>query len=94
MLITGNYFFDLLRGMYGHKYYFYFRLVQEVCELQDNISVLREKLSQAESTHQALLSVRASLEADLRNKVSTLFIDRDQCGGIRRGYPVTAAIKY
>lgn len=70
------------------------RLVQEVCELQDSISKLREKLAQAESNHQSLLGIRASLEVDLRNKVSTLFIDRDQCGGLRRGYPVTASIQY
>lgn len=65
-----------------------------MCDLEDSITRLREKLARAESNHQALLSTRASLEADLQNKVSTLFIDRDQCGGLRRGYPVTASIQY
>ncbi|KAL4713109.1 hypothetical protein ACJJTC_004495 [Scirpophaga incertulas] len=69
------------------------RLVKEVCELQETMETLRSKVVRAEGTHQTLLGVRASLEADLRAKSSALFIDRDQCMGLRRGYPVTAAIK-
>ncbi|KAI5644198.1 tektin family domain-containing protein [Phthorimaea operculella] len=69
------------------------RLVKEVCDLQAAIELLRSKIAAAEGTHQTLLGVRAGLEADLRNKTTTLFIDRDQCMGLRRGYPVTAAIK-
>ncbi|GBP33535.1 Tektin-3 [Eumeta japonica] len=69
------------------------RLVKEVCDLREAIETLKKKLTTAEGTHQTLLGVRAGLEADLRNKTTTLFIDRDQCMGIRRGYPVTAAIK-
>uniref|UniRef100_S4P9D3 Tektin n=3 Tax=Pararge aegeria TaxID=116150 RepID=S4P9D3_9NEOP len=69
------------------------RLVKEVCDLQETMETLRSKIATAEGTHQTLLGVRAGLEADLRNKSTTLFIDRDQCMGLRRGYPVTAAIK-
>lgn len=70
-----------------------FRLVKEVCDLQETMETLRSKIATAEGTHQTLLGVRAGLEAELRNKTTTLFIDRDQCMGLRRGYPVTAAIK-
>lgn len=69
------------------------RLVKEVCDLQESMEMLRSKIATAEGTHQTLLGVRAGLEAELRNKSTTLFIDRDQCMGLRRGYPVTAAIK-
>lgn len=69
------------------------RLVREVCELQETMEALRGKLATAEGTHQTLLGVRAGLEAELRYKSAALFIDRDQCMGLRRGYPVTAAIK-
>ncbi|XP_047503394.1 tektin-3-like isoform X1 [Pieris napi] len=69
------------------------RLVKECCDLQETMETLRSKIATAEGTHQTLLGVRAGLEADLRNKSTTLFIDRDQCMGLRRGYPVTAAIK-
>lgn len=69
------------------------RLIKEVCDLQETMEALRAKIATAEGTHQTLLGVRAGLEAELRNKTTTLFIDRDQCMGLRRGYPVTAAIK-
>ena len=69
------------------------RLVKEICDLQEAMEILRSKIATAEGTHQTLLGVRAGLEAELRNKTTTLFIDRDQCMGLRRGYPVTAAIK-
>uniref|UniRef100_A0A2A4K5X2 Tektin n=1 Tax=Heliothis virescens TaxID=7102 RepID=A0A2A4K5X2_HELVI len=69
------------------------RLIKEVCDLQETMETLRSKIATAEGTHQTLLGVRAGLEAELRNKTTTLFIDRDQCMGLRRGYPVTAAIK-
>ncbi|CAG9086988.1 unnamed protein product [Plutella xylostella] len=69
------------------------RLVQEVCELQACMETLRSRTAAAEGSHQALLGTRAALEADLRHKTAALFIDRDQCLGLRRGYPVTAAIK-
>lgn len=70
------------------------RLVQEVHEIQESISVLHRKLKDAEAQHQHLLQTKANLESNLKKKVNALFIDREKCMGIRRSFPVDCLIKY
>lgn len=70
------------------------RLVQEVHEIKDSIEYLHRKLQEAEAQHQQLLKTRSNLETELHNKVSSLFIDREKCMGMRRSFPITATIKY
>ena len=68
--------------------------MQEVEDLQNSVSTLHRKLQEAESQHQQLLKTRSNLESDLKNKVNSLFIDREKCMGIRRSFPVNSLIKY
>ncbi|XP_023025860.2 tektin-3 [Leptinotarsa decemlineata] len=70
------------------------RLVHEVKDLQDNIETLHRKLQEAEAQHQQLLKTRSDLESDLHNKVNSLFIDRENCMGMRRSFPINAIMKY
>lgn len=70
------------------------RLVQEVHEIQESITVLHRKLKDAEAQHQHLLQTKANLESNLKKKVNALFIDREKCMGIRRSFPVDSLIKY
>lgn len=70
------------------------RLVGEVIDLQSSIEYLNMKLQEAEAQHQQLLKTRSNLESDLHNKVTSLFIDREKCMGMRRSFPITATIKY
>lgn len=72
----------------------FYRLVNEVRDLQNSIETLHRKLQEAEAQHQQLLKTRANLESDLHNKVNSLFIDREKCIGMRRSFPITATIKY
>lgn len=70
------------------------RLVQEVEDLKNIVNNLHYKLQEAEAQHQSLLKTRSTLEADLRNKVNALFIDREKCMGLRRSFPVNNLIQY
>lgn len=70
------------------------RLVQEVNDIQDSVSVLHRKLQEAEAQHQNLLKVKANLECNLKKKTNALFIDREKCMGVRRCFPVDSYIKY
>ncbi|XP_014248255.1 tektin-3-like [Cimex lectularius] len=70
------------------------RLIQEVQEIGDTIEVLHRKLQEAEAQHQQLLMTRSTLEADLHTKVNSIFIDREKCLGMRRSFPITAAVSY
>lgn len=70
------------------------RLMQEVQDIKEVVDALHTKLQEAEAQHQALLKTRSTLEADLRNKVNALFIDREKCMGLRRSFPVDNLIKY
>lgn len=70
------------------------RLIDEVKDLQDSIEKLHYKLQETEVQHQQLLKTRSNLETDLKNKVNSLFIDREKCMGLRRSYPVNNLIKY
>lgn len=68
--------------------------MQEVDDIKDIVNNLHYKLQESEAQHQSLLKTRSSLEADLRNKVNALFIDREKCMGLRRSFPVNNMIKY
>ncbi|KAJ8925245.1 hypothetical protein NQ315_001432 [Exocentrus adspersus] len=70
------------------------KLVNEVYELQDSIETLHRKLREAETQHQRLLKTRSNLEAELHNKVNSLFIDREKCMGMRRSFPIASTVKY
>lgn len=69
-------------------------LVQEVNMLSSNIDTLHRRLKDAEAQHQQLLRTRSNLESDLHVKNNSLFIDREQCMGLRSSYPITATMKY
>lgn len=70
------------------------RLVQEVHEIQQSVAALQRKLSDAERQHQQLVHTKSALEQNLRLKVNALHIDREQCMGLRRSFPVDSLIKY
>ncbi|XP_037920428.1 tektin-3-like isoform X1 [Hermetia illucens] len=70
------------------------RLVREVCDIQDSVANLHQKLQRAEEQHQQLLMTRANLEADMKRKINALFLDREKCMGIRRTFPASNIIKY
>ncbi|GAB6027526.1 tektin 2 (testicular) [Chamberlinius hualienensis] len=63
------------------------RLVQEVNELHESIEKLQRKLRDAEKTMQELVSVRSDLDQELKVKANSVFIDREQCQGIRKSMP-------
>ncbi|TMW39943.1 hypothetical protein DOY81_014976 [Sarcophaga bullata] len=62
--------------------------------LKISLIIIHHKLQEAEAQHQSLLKTRSTLEADLRNKVNALFIDREKCMGLRRSFPVNNLIQY
>lgn len=74
---------------YAHNF-----LIKEVNTLNDTIDTLHRKLKDAELQHQQLLRTKSNLESDLHVKNNSLFIDREQCIGLRSSYPITATIKY
>ena len=63
------------------------RLVAEVGELQDSISLLNNKLQEAQTAHQDLLRNKSRLEHDINIKSNSLAIDRQRCLGQRRNLP-------
>ncbi|XP_065340358.1 tektin-3-like [Cloeon dipterum] len=70
------------------------RLVKEVHEIESSVERLQRKLAEAEAQHQQLLRTKAALQADLQVKSNSLFIDRERCLGMRRGYPLGSSVKY
>jgi tektin-3 len=63
-----------------------YRLVDEVYEIGDTIEQLRAKLADAEDSMQRLLGTKGSLELDLAVKNNSIYIDREQCMGLRKSY--------
>lgn len=80
--------------MFVNRDFAQLRLVQEVEDIKCSQNALHEKLQETEAQHQLLLKTRSNLETDLKNKVNTLFIDREKCMGMRRSFPVEGLIKY
>ncbi|XP_049760509.1 tektin-4 isoform X1 [Elephas maximus indicus] len=64
-----------------------FRLVSEVEELNMSLTVLKEKLLEAEQSLSNLEDTRMSLEKDIAIKTNSLFIDRQKCMARRAHYP-------
>ncbi|XP_012866888.1 PREDICTED: tektin-4-like [Dipodomys ordii] len=64
-----------------------FRLVSEVGELNMSLTLLREKLQDAEQALCNLEDSRMALEKDLAVKANSLFIDRQKCMAHRHRYP-------
>jgi tektin-3 len=64
------------------------RLVQEVYEIRETISQLKNRLAEAEDSMQVLLRSKSTLEHDLSVKNNSLAIDREKCQGIRKTFPV------
>ncbi|XP_006877334.1 PREDICTED: tektin-3 [Chrysochloris asiatica] len=65
------------------------RLVNEVCEVDDTIQTLQQRLRDAEDTLQSLVHTKATLEHDLAVKANSLFIDQEKCMGMRKSFPKT-----
>ncbi|KAM4820326.1 tektin-4 [Thomomys bottae] len=64
-----------------------FRLLSEVEELNMSLTMLREKLQDAELALRNLEDSRMALEKDLAVKANSLFIDREKCMAHRHRYP-------
>ncbi|XP_061233117.1 tektin-3 [Neopsephotus bourkii] len=64
------------------------RLVSEVCELDEAIQNLHQRLREAEDMLQTLVRSKSVLEHDLSVKANTLFIDQEKCMGMRKTFPV------
>ncbi|KAA3676141.1 tektin-3 [Paragonimus westermani] len=68
------------------------RLILEVAELQETIDQLMHQLVTMQSGHQDLLRARSQIEQDLAIKSNSLFIDREQCLGLRKTFPMTPSV--
>ncbi|KAF5403820.1 putative cystoskeletal protein tektin [Paragonimus heterotremus] len=68
------------------------RLILEVAELQETIDQLMQQLATMQSGQQDLLRARGQIEQDLAIKSNSLFIDREQCLGQRKTFPMTPSI--
>ncbi|CAH8612036.1 unnamed protein product [Heterobilharzia americana] len=55
------------------------RLLLEITELQESVDQLVCQLTNIQSAHQELLSVKSHLEVDLSVKLNSLYIDREKC---------------
>uniref|UniRef100_T1IK61 Tektin n=1 Tax=Strigamia maritima TaxID=126957 RepID=T1IK61_STRMM len=70
------------------------RLVKEVDVIQSDLERLHRKLQDSEEALQSLVRTRAQLEDDLRCKANSVFIDRDQCLGLRKSFPYNVNIVF
>jgi tektin-3 len=64
------------------------RLVDEVYGIAESLEQLRTKLREAENGLQHLLRCKMTLEHDLGVKNNSLFVDREQCLGTRKTFPM------
>lgn len=48
---------------------------------------LESKLADAKTTIQHLVVIRSDLEQEIKVKANSIFVDREQCQGIRRTFP-------
>ncbi|PNF43146.1 hypothetical protein B7P43_G17203 [Cryptotermes secundus] len=60
------------------------KLVAEVQELRDNVSVLQEMLSEAQASLRYLLKTQIQLEEEINIKANTLKIDDVDCMTLRQ----------
>ncbi|CAL8071359.1 unnamed protein product [Calicophoron daubneyi] len=68
------------------------RIIAEVAELEETIGQLIHQLAANQTAYQNLLKIRGHLETDLSQKSNSLFIDREQCLGLRKTFPMTPAV--
>ncbi|XP_004627973.1 tektin-4 [Octodon degus] len=64
-----------------------FRLLSEVEELNLSLTLLKEKLQEAQQALHNLEDTRMCLEKDIAVKTNSLFIDRQKCMAYRTRYP-------
>jgi len=69
-------------------------LVEEVYEISETVEQLRAKLREAESALQHLLRTKMSLEHDLTVKNNSIFVDRENCLGQRKNFPLSVSVVY
>lgn len=70
----------------------FFRLMEEVKLIADNVSALQAQLRQAEDSQASLMKARSDLEREIMVKRKTLEIDRDRTQIIRSYYPSATAL--
>ncbi|KAM6252952.1 tektin-3-like [Porphyrio hochstetteri] len=68
------------------------RLVSEVCEMEETLQSLQQRLGDAEDTLQRLVHAKSVLEHDLAVKANSLFIDQEKCMGMRKAFPSTVRL--
>ncbi|XP_036924899.1 tektin-5 [Sturnira hondurensis] len=66
-----------------------FKLVNEVCTIDDTLQTLKLRLREAQDTLQLLVMTKCRLEHDLAIKANTLCIDKEKCMGMRKTFPST-----
>ncbi|XP_037007089.2 tektin-5 [Artibeus jamaicensis] len=66
-----------------------FKLVNEVCTIDDTLQTLKLRLREAQDTLQLLVMTKCRLEHDLAIKANTLCIDKEKCMSMRKTFPST-----
>ncbi|XP_041063084.1 tektin-4 [Carcharodon carcharias] len=64
-----------------------FNLICEVSEIQESISLLQEKLREAQISLENMENTRMTLEKEIAIKVNSIFIDSEKCLKHRERYP-------
>ncbi|KAF6127648.1 tektin 5 [Phyllostomus discolor] len=66
-----------------------FKLVNEVCTIDDTLQTLKLRLRETQDTLQLLVMTKCRLEHDLAIKANTLCIDKEKCMSMRKTFPST-----
>ena len=86
-----GYFFKI--HFYVISLWFYlFRLINEVNEINSSIEQLLQKLKDAENSLQCLTEQRMALEKEIAVKKNSLKIDREKAANYRSRYPTTTRL--
>ncbi|XP_069503938.1 tektin-5 isoform X2 [Ambystoma mexicanum] len=65
------------------------KLVNEVHTIDDSIETLKIRMNEAQATLQLLALNRSRLQQELIVKTNSLYIDKEQCMGLRKTFPST-----
>ncbi|KAM6245478.1 tektin-3-like [Porphyrio hochstetteri] len=68
------------------------RLVSEVCEINETIQSLQQRLRDSEDVLQRLAHNKSALEHELVVKSTSLFIDQEKCLAMRKTFPSTGRL--
>ncbi|XP_069342646.1 tektin-5 [Eulemur rufifrons] len=66
-----------------------FKLMNEVCTIDDTLQTLKMRLQETQDTLQLLVMTKSRLEHELAIKANTLCIDKEKCMGMRKAFPCT-----